>query len=73
VVEIKLTVVLRPLLTPGVYATNRDGDPVILVDSEQTVEEQVKTLAHELAHLLGIRDEAEAERVAEYATKKTDA
>lgn len=54
---------VRPLLVSGMLATDPHG-PVILVDSEQPPAEAARALWHEVAHLIGIADEAEADELA---------
>ena len=54
---------LRPMLVSGMLAAIGER-PVILVDSEQPDAEQAVALWHEVAHLLGVVDEAAAEAMA---------
>lgn len=65
-------IIVRPLLTRGMLAA--DGNqlikrPVIIIDSEQTEEEQVISLWHETLHLLGLTNEAEVEAIAKELAK----
>lgn len=63
--------VVRPLLVSGQLAqgTRQMPQPVILIDSTQTEEEQVVTLWHEVLHLLGMKNEVEAEAIARELAK----
>lgn len=54
---------VRPMLVSGMLAKDERG-PVILLDSEQSPEEQVRTFWHEILHLVGIVDEVQAEELA---------
>lgn len=55
-------IIVRPLLVSGMF------DPesaTVLVDVEQSAEQQFVALMHELLHLLGLRDEKAVEEIAQ--------
>lgn len=54
---------VRPMLVAGQLATDARG-PIILIDSEAEEAQQELSLWHEVAHLIGIQDEQEAEALA---------
>jgi hypothetical protein len=61
VIEVRL----RPLLVSGILASypSPGRTPLILLDSEQPREQQAVAFWHEIAHLVGISDEAGAEAI----------
>lgn len=61
--DCQIPVVFRPLLVSGMLAV-QEVWPMILIDSEQSREEQAKAIFHEVLHLLGVVDEEGAERMA---------
>lgn len=48
----KLTIVFRPLLIPGMIAKMPDGNTLMLIDSDDDEREQNVTMFHETVHLL---------------------
>lgn len=65
----KLRIIVRPLLVSGILAHSDDG-LLILIDEEQSEQEQEKAFWHELAHLLGFEKEEMAERFAFFLAGK---
>lgn len=63
-VEPQLRVEFRPLLVNGMLATEPKGR-VILIDSEQSQQEQAISLYHEMLHLIGLKDEEKVEDMAQ--------
>lgn len=60
-----VVVMLRPLLVEAMLATSiSDQRTYILIDSEQSPDQQNLSLWHEILHLLGMEDEALVEEIA---------
>lgn len=64
----QIEVIIRPSLNCGMLMVEKNTKLpcAFIIDSEQSLAEQHKTFWHEFAHLFGIDDCEDAERLAEY-------